>query len=56
MNDSDCFFPPCSTWIFLTLSLLHAATGATAPHSLMGQTVSRPDFVSLATAMPGFPP
>lgn len=34
----------------------HGATGVTAPHSLMGQTVSRLGLVSLATAMLGFPP
>lgn len=56
MNDSDCFFPLHFTSILLTFLFVHGATGVTAPHSLMGQTVSRPDLVSLATAMPGFPP
>lgn len=52
---SGCFlpkftFPPLSLFVYV------GVTGVTAPHSLMGQTVSRLDLVSLATAMLGFPP
>lgn len=48
-------FPHRSFLFSLSLSPL-GATGATAPRSSRGQNVSRRGLVSLATAMPGFPP
>lgn len=54
-HNSDFFFPQIS-FPSLPFFVSHGATGVTAPHSLMGQTVSRLGLVSLATAMLGFLP